>query len=183
MCLSIWFFCKACRVDDALMGDDGWGNENLDLEISRIEANVNAFSQIEKNRKKIKLLRAFKKHTETVTKEQEQDAATEEEHPVVVDEDKKSENDFESQLSTGCRICLDEYEENDKVILSSNPSCKHMFHQQCILEWLSSRDAPECPCCRQCFMDSLERSLAVGSNNDDQTSRTSSVSSGEEQGP
>jgi hypothetical protein len=63
-CLSIWYFCKRCRVDDAL--DDGFmmGNAHLDLEISRIEANVNAFSEIEKKRKKIMLLQAFKTHTE-----------------------------------------------------------------------------------------------------------------------
>ena len=72
-----------------------------------------------------------------------------------------------------CAICLMEYELSDRVTWSSNASCTHVFHEDCIVNWLVtlgktkskmqrfSRDPteaqllnyqPECPCCRQNFI-------------------------------
>jgi hypothetical protein len=53
-----------------------------------------------------------------------------------------------------CPICLDCYKQGDTVIVSSNVSCTHGFHQECILDYLVQH-APgsnPCPCCRQEFL-------------------------------
>ena len=72
-----------------------------------------------------------------------------------------------------CAVCLSEYEVNDEISWSSNSECTHVFHRECITQWLvalgkknsSMRrfpDSPseekllnynlECPCCRQDFI-------------------------------
>jgi hypothetical protein len=52
-----------------------------------------------------------------------------------------------------CAICLEDYEEGDNICWSHNRRCNHVFHQECIVEWLVRHDA--CPVCRQDFL-SLE---------------------------
>lgn len=68
-------------------------------------------------------------------------------------DDSERDRRLESRYAVECWICLEEYKENDEVVISSNPSCKHMFHKQCILEWLTLWHFDECPCCRQSFVD------------------------------
>ncbi len=70
-----------------------------------------------------------------------------------------------------CAICLDEYEKNDRVCWSSNKECTHVFHEDCIQQWLMTSgkkrstnkyfskhptdkellENADCPCCRQDF--------------------------------
>jgi len=45
-----------------------------------------------------------------------------------------------------CSICLAEYENADSVFKST--SCPHMYHKECLMEWLERRNNTECPCCR-----------------------------------
>ena len=53
----------------------------------------------------------------------------------------------------GCAICLESYEPGDRVAWSKFDSCKHAFHHDCVIQWLSQKqdDRPLCPCCRQDF--------------------------------
>lgn len=81
-----------------------------------------------------------------------------------------------------CAICLNEYEISERVSWSSNPACTHVFHEDCITQWLVSlgrtksklqqfSESPseaqllsyelECPCCRQEFI-SIDKSELVG---------------------
>jgi hypothetical protein len=51
----------------------------------------------------------------------------------------------------GCAICLDVYKEGDVVAWSTEASCKHAFHSDCIIPWVAKKEEPKCPCCRQDF--------------------------------
>mmetsp|Transcript_24474 Transcript_24474/g.55889 ORF Transcript_24474/g.55889 Transcript_24474/m.55889 type:complete len:173 (-) Transcript_24474:488-1006(-) len=75
--------------------------------------------------------------------------------------------DEDNEINSECVICLDKYgmskycfffseqpcfiflilvdSENGEDIISS-PNCSHIFHKECLLEWLVYKDV--CPCCR-----------------------------------
>ena len=56
--------------------------------------------------------------------------------------------DFEN---TSCCVCLDDYDNGDKLIILP---CKHMFHSRCIKPWLTERQAT-CPLCKASVFDAL----------------------------
>lgn len=77
-----------------------------------------------------------------------------------VDEDTGKNDNMTTILvaDNRCAICLESYRPNDEVVWSypHNSTCKHVFHQHCIVNYFSHRiDDGErpCPCCRQPFMD------------------------------
>jgi hypothetical protein len=51
-----------------------------------------------------------------------------------------------------CAICLEEYEVGDEVSSSRNPQCLHVFHKDCVAEWLMKQT--KCPVCRRKFVGS-----------------------------
>lgn len=50
----------------------------------------------------------------------------------------------ESLLNTSCTICLDDFDENSKLVQLNE--CKHVFHKTCINDWLKQK--PSCPNCQ-----------------------------------
>lgn len=81
------------------------------------------------------------------------------------------------EVKNGCAICLSEYDCGDQVTWAANEECQHVFHSDCILQWMLAvgrkeqkkrRRYPElatgdpikdvidfpmlCPCCRQVFV-------------------------------
>uniref|UniRef100_A0A7S4W1T3 RING-type domain-containing protein n=1 Tax=Ditylum brightwellii TaxID=49249 RepID=A0A7S4W1T3_9STRA len=62
---------------------------------------------------------------------------------------KKQDNSQDDHLHDNlCAICLTEYVEGEEVIVGN--SCSHMFHKECVLEWLEKHDI--CPFCRENMM-------------------------------
>ena len=53
-----------------------------------------------------------------------------------------------------CPICLDNFEVGDIVMWSrhNHGSCSHVFHEDCLLQWLLEQRENECPTCRACFI-------------------------------
>jgi hypothetical protein len=45
-----------------------------------------------------------------------------------------------------CSVCLSDYQVND-VVVGSPKCCHHVFHKECLHQWLMIASA--CPCCRQ----------------------------------
>jgi hypothetical protein len=82
---------------------------------------------------------------------EESSSSLEENNPDVINN---------SKYEYSCAICLTEYVEGDEICWSpSNDDCHHVFHRQCILEWLYRHD--ECPCCRNDFLPDLSEELRM----------------------
>lgn len=60
-----------------------------------------------------------------------------------------------------CAICLEDFEANEEVMLTP---CNHMFHEDCIVPWLTSKG--QCPICRFVICE-RERGNASSFNNND----------------
>ena len=52
-----------------------------------------------------------------------------------------------------CAICLESYRPDDSIVWSANAACVHIFHEQCMLSWIMKRFKPDCPVCRQTFVN------------------------------
>lgn len=54
-----------------------------------------------------------------------------------------------------CAICLEKFKVNDELAFSSNHKCSHVFHLDCITEYIGKTKGAEkpCPCCRQWFLN------------------------------
>lgn len=71
------------------------------------------------------------------------------ENKELKDEENGERND--SLNNNTCSICLDKFTEGEDVIISE---CSHVFHRECVLEWLQKKDG--CPMCRQSMWDEDE---------------------------
>jgi len=49
-----------------------------------------------------------------------------------------------------CCICLDDYEAGEVVCWAKTDECDHLFHDECIIEWMKNHD--DCPLCRAKLM-------------------------------
>jgi hypothetical protein len=67
--------------------------------------------------------------------------------------------DDESTVGHACPICLGGYKKGD--MLSASKHCPHMFHKDCILEWLEQHN--ECPMCRVKMITDNEMNKAATS--------------------
>ena len=49
-----------------------------------------------------------------------------------------------------CSICLEPYREGDDICWSQNEKCAHVYHLDCIVDWLMNSN--ECPLCRADYL-------------------------------
>mmetsp|Transcript_461 Transcript_461/g.772 ORF Transcript_461/g.772 Transcript_461/m.772 type:complete len:277 (-) Transcript_461:464-1294(-) len=85
--------------------------------------------------------------------------------PSTLEEGTKNESDPEQNILVlrsdkrkvfpACAVCMEEYICGDEVIWSMNDQCPHVFHEDCILTWLS-KGKKRCPCCRQFYVKDVE---------------------------
>lgn len=54
-----------------------------------------------------------------------------------------------------CTICLSDYQHGDRIqrnaLNEESRVCDHIFHPECITEWIEKSNSSECPCCRSPF--------------------------------
>lgn len=55
--------------------------------------------------------------------------------------------------SSTCAICLCNYGKGQSIVWSSNRMCIHVFHHDCMKQWIEKRADGDCPCCRRQFVD------------------------------
>lgn len=49
-----------------------------------------------------------------------------------------------------CAICFEMFVPNDAICTSNNPDCNHVYHHECIFNWLLKNE--DCPCCRRDYL-------------------------------
>jgi hypothetical protein len=68
-----------------------------------------------------------------------------------------------------CAICLNSFKTGDEVAQSLNQECQHLFHTECIVEWLTSN--PGCPACRRQFLVESTKEPCDSSSSEDEGPR------------
>lgn len=63
----------------------------------------------------------------------------------------KAANGEPRYVDVSCSVCLLDYEAGDTIIRSTRKVCSHVFHDDCILLWLS-KGKKRCPVCRNFFV-------------------------------
>lgn len=113
--------------------------------------------------------------------EDKEESGEEDKKEVTDDDDEEEEDSKEPEVLVAdkrsvpifCAVCLMEYDISERVCWASNGECTHVFHEDCIVQWLTSlgrkrsnrqsfpRNPSEmrlldydlsCPCCRQPFI-------------------------------
>ena len=81
--------------------------------------------------------------------------------------------DAKSELSDTCAICVDEFAEEDQVRVLP---CNHIFHPQCIGEWLGNHSSL-CPLCKKEVPRQGRRDARNGTDTSDDDDDSASLSS------
>lgn len=61
-----------------------------------------------------------------------------------------------SSTQKNCSICLSEYMQDEEVV---ECACKHIFHNECITEWLHTKQT--CPLCRHNLYEQADHAIDV----------------------
>jgi hypothetical protein len=65
----------------------------------------------------------------------------------------------------GCAICLSQFKPQQLVCESNNSSCRHIFHKDCMVDWLTKLH-DDCPMCREVYLlqTTVEQPKEIGRN-------------------
>jgi hypothetical protein len=144
-------------------------------DISRIEANVKVFTENESQRRKQSIRKSMKKNTKMISARDvcaghrvgrgQEESPGEASSTFCATHSRLELCRFDLQLFQGCSICLESFEEGDIVMHSDEGStCRHLYHEECALNFLSSQSTSLCPCCRQQFGAGDTPSTSLSSN-------------------
>ena len=140
-------------------------------QMSRIEANIQIFSESERMRRIRRIQVAMANQVRKLTardlkrqfERQERMMKHDEQLPPAIksNDDRANlavsdnvDNDKADEGTTThcCSICLEDFELGESVAHSSNQCCPHLFHEKCIVSWLAERQDGYCPYCRRSFL-------------------------------
>ena len=139
------------------------------------------FEEIFKSSQPLKTIKQFVEvalTSDIVNKEHDQDILGKMEEGNINQQNADDDDDHSATLhipgkhrtSAECRICLSNIVVGETIICSPNPDCIHIYHDTCILSWLSeSKAKSDCPCCRLPFIPE-----AYNNNNEENVSPGSS---------
>eukprot|EP00567_Pseudictyota_dubia_P016607 CAMPEP_0197452328 /NCGR_PEP_ID=MMETSP1175-20131217/31782_1 /TAXON_ID=1003142 /ORGANISM="Triceratium dubium, Strain CCMP147" /LENGTH=410 /DNA_ID=CAMNT_0042985309 /DNA_START=361 /DNA_END=1593 /DNA_ORIENTATION=- len=184
LCCGIPIFCCiavfSCRSyqrrlsrhrDDEMTEWAQQREEDIAREISRIEANVTAFSLKEQESRKALLKLGWSNYRKALSDDDFDGCHFGEVEEVKLGKDlcyetdgdiatrvrvplpgrRSTEQSCDRFVSCHCAICLGMYQKGSSIVWSSNRDCPHVFHEECIAAWLMTRQSALCPCCRQPF--------------------------------
>ena len=92
-----------------------------------------------------------------------------EQQHIKVDRKEDMERDADSTIATisigseddwqhSCAICYEHFIDEDDIASSTNDSCIHYYHVDCILSWLTKdSNNHSCPICRDAFVQDVEQ--------------------------
>ena len=79
---------------------------------------------------------------------------------------KMSYSSADDDPSSACVICLEPFRVGDRVTWSKEMECQHVFHKDCIVEWLQNPKHDDCPSCRCNIIHSDDVSIDDSLHND-----------------
>ena len=95
--------------------------------------------------------------TDTPDDSTQQDIESQQTPLPLPSQDPVVDDPFQSDSYTACAICIDNYDDADEVFVGED--CNHMFHKECLLDWLQRHDG--CPCCRKNMITSVQMKEAA----------------------
>jgi hypothetical protein len=96
--------------------------------------------------------------TESSGSDSTPEAGSKRQRPATKNDDRVTcgmgSDDYESfpEEQAVCAICLSIFEDHQLVCESNNGSCQHIFHKDCIIGWLTTKQHDDCPICRQDYL-------------------------------
>ena len=86
-------------------------------------------------------------------------------------------DDFEDDEDV-CPICLDNFEVGDVVMFARHSrTCAHVFHEECLQQWLLEQRENECPTCRAKFIEDAGTNSTSSSSGPTDSNENSIVAS------
>jgi hypothetical protein len=61
------------------------------------------------------------------------------------------ESSVDEEEMAGCAICLSHFKPQQLVCESNNSLCQHVFHKECMVDWLTNHH-DNCPMCREVYL-------------------------------
>jgi len=149
-------FPSMCRLRKQLIYTNFFSRklqENDTVKFFGVLKDKNNGSNINDNNKNDKNKHDIEEDTE-INLDIEEDIEEDTEEGIEEDTEEGIEEDIEEATKgvfsftekPECSICLETYKAGEIIFWAKNKNCKHLFHRECIAEWLLKHE--ECPLCR-----------------------------------